>query len=106
MNEQKVIKQFAENMKMEFAVKDMSVYKNSEKLYGSSLDSAAIEKFLSLPCTTVYKNNESTLVTRFNIDKDEYVMVLSSDNSNTFDGLEGKYVISDIKKLIERLGDD
>ena len=46
MNDTKVIKQFAENIKMEFAVKELSVYKNSEKLFGCSLDSAAIEKYL------------------------------------------------------------
>ena len=106
MNEQKHLKQFAENMKMEFAVKAVSIYKNCEKLFGSSLDNAAIEQYLSLPCTTVYKNKESKLVTRFNIENDMYLMALSSDNPDTFDGLEGEYVISDIKKLIERLGED
>lgn len=105
MNEQKVIKQFAENMKMEFAVKDMSVYKNSDKLYGSSLDSAAIEKYLSLPCTTVYKDTGCKLATRFKISSDLYLMVLSSDKPDTFDGLEAEYIISDIKKLIGKLGD-
>ena len=105
MNEQKVIKQFAENMKMEFAVKDMSVYKNTDKLFGSSLDSAAIEKYLSLPCTTVYKDTGCKLVTRFNVSSDLYLMVLSSDKPDTFDGLEAEYIISDIKKLIGKLGD-
>ena len=105
MNEQKLIKQFAENMKMEFAVKDMSVYKNSDKLFGSTIDSVAIEKYLSLPCTTVYKNTGSKLVTRFTLGKDIYIMALSSDKPETFDGMEAEYVISDIKKLIGKLGD-
>ena len=42
MNEQKQLKQFAENMKMEFAVKAVSIYKNSEKLFGNSLDNASV----------------------------------------------------------------
>ena len=105
MNEQKVIKQFAENMKMEFAVKDMSVYKNSEKLFGSSLDSAAIERYLSLPCTTVYKDTGCKLVTRFHISSDLYIMVLYSEKPDTFDGLEAEYVVSDIKKLIGKIGE-
>lgn len=105
MNEQKVLKQFAENMKMEFAVKELSVYKNGEKLFGRSLDSAAVEKYLSLPCTTVYKDTGCKLVTRFNISSDLYIMVLSSDKPDTFDGLEAEYVISDIKKLIGKIGE-
>ena len=105
MNDTKVIKQFAENIKMEFAVKELSVYKNSEKLFGSSLDSAAIEKYLALPCTTVYKNGCSKLVTRFNVGSDLYIMALFSEKPDTFDGLEAEYIISDIKKLIGKLGD-
>ena len=105
MNDTKVIKQFAENIKMEYAVKELSVYKNSEKLFGSSLDSAAIEKYLALPCTTVYKNGCSKLVTRFNVGSDLYIMALSSEKPDTFDGLEAEYIISDIKKLIGKLGD-
>ena len=32
-------------------------------------------------------------------------MALSSDKADTFDGKEAEYVISDIKKLIGKLGD-
>ena len=105
MNEQKLIKQFAENIKMEFAVTDMTVYRNSDKLFGRSLDSAAIEQYLSLSCTTVYKNSGCKLVTRFNVGSDLYIMALFSEKPDTFDGLEAEYIISDIKKLIGKLGD-
>lgn len=105
MNEHKLLTQFAENIKMEFAVKELTVYKNYEKIYGGSLDSAAIDKYLALPCTTVYKCVGSKLVTRFNLDNNLYIMVLSSDGDTAFDGLEAEYIISDIKKLIGKLGD-
>jgi hypothetical protein len=105
MNEQKSLKQFAENMKMAFAVKELSIYKSGSKLFGSTLDGATIEKYLSLPCTTIYKGTGCKFVTRFNIGSDLYIMALCSDKPDTFDGLEAEYVISEIKKLIGKLGD-
>lgn len=105
MNEQKIIKQFAENVKMEFFIKAVTVYKNDQKLYGANIDSATIEKYLSLPCTTVYKDTGSKFVTRFSMGSDIYIIELSSEGADTFDGLEAEYIISDIKKLIGKLGD-
>ena len=105
MNEQNLIKQFTENIKMEFDVKTVSIYKNGEKFCGSLLDSAAIEKYLALPCTTIYKSSGSKFVTRFAIGNNLYLIYFSSDSSDTFDGIEAGYILADIKKIMGKLGD-
>lgn len=105
MNTQQIISQFAENLKMEFDINDLSVYRNNDKIYGSSIDRTTIEKYLSLPCTTVYKSSCSTFVTRLAVNNDWFVFVLSSCKADTFDGQEAEYIVSDIKKLIGKLGD-
>lgn len=106
MNEQKILKQFADNLRMEFAIKDVSVYCNSKKVFGKALDNTLIEKYLSLSCSTVFKNsNGSIFVTRFSIDKDNYTIVIYSNNMATFDGKEAEYIISDIKKIQRKLGE-
>lgn len=106
MNEQKILKQFSDNLKMEFAIKEISVYRNSEKIFGKTLDNALIESYLSLSCSTVYKNSTSSVfVTRFGIDKDNYIVAIFSDNTATFDGQEAEYIISSIKKIKGKLGE-
>ena len=100
MNEQKILKQFSDNLRMEFGTKETSIYCNSKKVFGKSLDNTLIEKYLSLSCSTVFKNsNGSIFVTRFSIDKNVYIIVIYSNNTATFDGKEADYIISDIKKI-------
>lgn len=106
MNEQKILKQFSDNLKLEFAIKEISAYRNNEKIYGKTLDSALIEKYLSLPCSTVYKSSTgSTFVTRFAVGRDNYIIAINSDNAATFDGQEAEYIISDIKKIQGKIGE-
>ena len=106
MNEQKFMKQFSDNLKLEFATKDISAYRNNEKIYGKSLDNTLIEKYLSLPCSTVFKNSTgSTFVTRFSVGRDNYIIAIYSDNTATFDGQEAEYIISDIKKIQGKIGE-
>lgn len=106
MNEQKIMKQLSNNLKMEFGVKEISVYRGNDKVFGKPLDNALIEKYLSLPCSTVFKStNGSIFVTRFAVGRDNYIIALYSDNTATFDGQEAEYIISDIKKLQRKLGE-
>lgn len=106
MSEQKIMKQLADNLKMEFGVKELSVYRGNDKVFGKALDNALIEKYFSLPCSTVFKNTGgSTFVTRFLVGRDNYIIALYSDNTATFDGQEAEYIIADIKKLQRKLGE-
>ena len=106
MNEQKILRQFAENLRMEFAVKDISVYRNMKKIYGKNIDNVDLDKYLSLSCSTVFKTDSSSvLVTRFVSEKGSCIFVIYSDNAAAFDGQEAEYIISDIKKIKGKIGD-
>lgn len=106
MNEQKIMKQLSNNLKMEFGVKEISVYRGNDKVFGKPIDNALIEKYLSLPCSTVFKNSTgSTFVTRFTVGRDNYIIAIYSDNTATFDGQEAEYIISDIKKIQGKIGE-
>ena len=107
MNDTKVFDQFAKAAELEFAINGISVYKNGQYIYGKELDEAFVENCLSLYCTSVFKSASGcTLVTQLHFnDSTIYIIALSSADPDTFDGKEAEYIVSDIKKIRERLGD-
>ena len=106
MNEQGIIKQFAKNIETEFDINETIIYKNSELIMGSGLDTVSLEYYSSVPQTTVFKTgNKSCMISMITVNEDTYMIILSSLHRTAFDGLETKYMISEFKKLAKRLGD-
>lgn len=106
MNEERIIRQFAEQIHMEFNVSNVTVYKNNDKLYGSTINRTSLERYLSITCTTVFRGeNGSCLVSHLAVRNNLFVIILFSDCKTTFDGLDSKYMIGELKKLKKGLGE-
>lgn len=106
MNEERIIRQFAEQIHMEFNVSNVTVYKNNDKLYGSKINRTSLERCLSITCTTVFREeNGSCLVSHLAVRNNLFVIILFSDCKTTFDGLDSKYIIGELKKLKKGLGE-
>lgn len=106
MNEQRIIKQFAEQLHMEFGIQKVTIYKETEKICGDTLDSTALERYMSLTCTTVFiHSNSSCLVSQIYVNSQNYIIILFSDCKTKFDGIEKDYVISELKNLKKKLGE-
>lgn len=106
MNEQRIIRQFAEQIHMEFDVSNITIYKNNDKLYGDTIDSALFETYLSVTCTTVFrKPDSSSLVSHLAVGNSLFVIILFSKCKTAFDGLESQYIIDELKKLKKKLGE-
>ena len=106
MNEQQIIKQFAEQIHMEFDVSNITIYKNNDKLYGDTIDSTLLEIYLSVNCTTVFRNHDSSsLVSHLAVGKSLFVIILFSKCKTAFDGLDTQYIIDELKNLRKKLGE-
>lgn len=106
MNEQRIIKQFAEQIHMEFDVSNITIYKNNDKLYGETIDSTLFETYLSVTCTTVFrKPDSSSLVSHLAVGNSLFVIILFSKCKTTFDGLDSQYIIDELKNLRKKLGE-
>lgn len=106
MNEQRVLKQFAEQITMQFDVYAMSIYKDTEKVYGTAEDALTIDRCLALTCTSIFKEQDSALfVTQIHVGAHCYMILLHSHTSNAFDGLDARYIIEEAKRLQKRLGE-
>lgn len=106
MNEQQVLKQFAQQISMEFNVRSVTIYKDNDKIYGNAIDSTSLEKYLSITCTTVFRDHDkSCLVSHIQIGNTLYIIILFSDCKTAFDGLDSQYIVGEIKKLKKKLGD-
>lgn len=106
MEEQRILKQFSEKIKMQFDVYDITIYKNNKSIFGKSQDNNCLERYLSLTCTTIFKgNSESSLATHIKVKNSLYIIVLHSNNEKAFDGVDTQYVINDIKQLQRKLGE-
>lgn len=102
--EQRILNQFAEQIKMQFDVYNVTIYQNQEKICGSIKNDVQLERCLSLTCTTVFKEPQgSTMVSHIGIGNHLYIVILDSTNSTAFDGLDAQYIISELKKLKEHL---
>lgn len=106
MNELQLIEQFAKHMRMQYDVQHISVYKNQDKLYGDTLDCVAMEQYLSLTCTTIYKESSScSLVSHINIGHNLYIIALRTDKNNTYGSIDVQYMINEIKELRRKIGE-
>lgn len=106
MNEQQILKQFAEQLHMEFGISKITLYKDNVKIYGINIDNVTLEQYMSLSCTTIYiENDSSRLVSQFRINGIVYVIILFSNCKTAFDGLDKEYIISEIKNLKKKLGE-
>ncbi len=106
MNEQRIIKQFAEQIHMEFDVSNVTIYKNNDRLFGDEINRTSLERCLSITCTTVFReDNSSYLVSHLAVRNNLFVIILFSDCKTTFDGLDSKYIIGELKKLKKELGE-
>ena len=106
MNEETLIRQFAAHVTMEFAVNKISVYRNTEKIYGDGVDSMVMERCLSLYCTTIFKDmTGSQFVSQIILGSTTYLFILTAKEQNAFDGLDAQYIISELKTLKRQLGE-
>lgn len=106
MNEERIIKQFAEQIHMEFNVCNVTIYKNNDKLCGDTIDSALLEICLSITCTTVFrKPNSSCLISHLSIGNAIFIIILFSNCKTAFDGIDSQYIIDELKNLKRRLGE-
>lgn len=106
MNEQRIIKQFAEQIHMEFNVSNITIYKNNDKLYGDTIDGTLFEMYLSVTCTTVFRNpDSSSLVSHLAVGNSLFVIILFSKCKTAFDGLDSQYIIDELKNLKRKLGE-
>ncbi len=107
MTEQQILKQFSENIKMQFDVYDITVYRNNDIIFGKKQDCCyLLERYLSMTCTTIFKeNSSSSLVTHIKVKSNLYIIVLHSKNEKAFDGLESQYIITVMKQLQRKLGE-
>ncbi len=106
MNEQLILKQFSAQLHMEYGIKNVTIYRDKIKVYGNSLDNISLEQYMSLSCTTIYIDDDSSkLVSQFIINGNVYVIILFSNCKTTFDGIDAEYIISEIKKLKRKLGE-
>ena len=106
MNEEAILKQFYSKISTQFDVKKLTVYKNFGNIYGDTLDCVQIERYLSLSCTAIFKDeNGSSLVSHVRKGNNLYVFVLSSDSSEAYDGVEAQYIINEFKILNGKLGE-
>lgn len=68
MNEEQIIRQFAEQIHMEFNVSNVTVYKNNDRFYGNAISETSLERCLSITCTTVFhEENSSCLVSHLDV---------------------------------------
>lgn len=106
MNEQRVLKQFAEQITMQFDVYAMAVYREREKVYGTAMDDVTIDRCLALTCTSIFKEQDASLfATHIYVGSHMYMILLQSHSSSAFDGLDARYIIDEAKRLQKRLGD-
>lgn len=106
MNEQRIIRQFAEQIHMEFDVSNITIYKNNDKLYGDTIGSTLLEIYLSVTCTTVFRNHDSScLVSHLAVGNSLFVIILFSKCKTAFDGLDSQYIIDELKNLRKKLGE-
>ena len=106
MNEEAILKQFYSKISTQFDVKKLTVYKHFDNIYGDTLDCVQIERYLSLSCTAIFKDeNGSSLVSHVRKGNNLYVFVLSSDSSEAYDGVEAQYIINEFKILNGKLGE-
>lgn len=106
MNEQRVLKQFAEQITMQFDIYAMAIYKDTEKVYGTAEDALTIDRCLALTCTSIFKEQDTSLfATHIHVGAHLYMILLHSRNSSAFDGLDARYIIDEAKCLQKRLGD-
>lgn len=106
MNEERIIKQFAEQLHMEFNVNNVTIYKNNDKLYGDTIDRTLFELCLSVTCTTVFRNHRSScLVSHLSVGNSLFIIILFSNCKTAFDGLDSQYIIDELKKLKRKLGE-
>ncbi len=106
MNEQRIIRQFAEQIHMEFDVSNITIYKNNDKIYGDTIDVTVLETYLSVTCTTVFRNHDnSCLVSHLAVGNSLFVIILFSKCKTAFDGLDSQYIIDELKNLRKKLGE-
>lgn len=106
MNEQRIIRQFAEQIHMEFDVSNITIYKNNDKIYGDTIDVTVLETYLSVTCTTVFRNHDSSrLVSHLAVGNSLFVIILFSKCKTAFDGLDSQYIIDELKNLRKKLGE-
>lgn len=101
-----VIQDFANQMTTEYNVREVIVYDSLNKIYGSPLNSLMLERYLSLSRTTIFKDNEkSSMVSHIKTDEKLYIIVLASNSSEAFDGIESQYIVNQILNLKRKLGE-
>lgn len=101
-----VIQDFANQMTTEYNVREIIVYDSLNKIYGSPLNSLMLERYLSLSRTTIFKDNEkSSMVSHIKTDEKLYIIVLASNSSEAFDGIESQYIVNQILNLKRKLGE-
>lgn len=101
-----VIQDFANQMTTEYNVREVIVYDSLNKIYGSPLNSLMLERYLSLSRTTIFKDNKkSSMVSHIKTDEKLYIIVLSSNSPEAFDGIESQYIINQILILKRKLGE-
>ncbi len=106
MNEQRVIKQFVEQIMMQYDVYAMAVYKGTEKICGTAFDNVTVDRCLALTCTSIFKSTDASLfATHIYVGTQMYMILLRSHTSTAFDGLDAQYIIDEIKRLQKRLGE-
>ncbi len=106
MNEQTVIKQFAEQTKMQFDIHSLTIYRGAKKIYGAAISDTALEQYLALTCTTIFKETDAShFVSHIHIGTDLYIVILESRTPTAFDGLDAQYIIHEMKNLKRKLGD-
>lgn len=107
MNEKiNAIQQFAGQITTEYDVSKVIVYNKLNKIYGDTLDCVSLERYLSLNCTTIFKdNNTSRFVSHICLADSLYILVLISNSPDAFDGVEAQYIISQILTLKRKLGE-
>lgn len=104
-NEISLIKQFAALVTTEYDVSHVTLYRGSEKIYGDTLDCFMLERYLSISCTTIFKGVNSSLVSHIKNANNLYILVLTSESADAFDGVEAQYIINEIKNLQRKLGE-
>lgn len=106
MNEQQIIKQFAEQVCMEFNTNGVTVYRNNNRIYGNEIDGTSLERYLSISCTTVFRSTtQSCFVSHISVNNMLFVIILFSKCKTAFDGIESQYIIDELKKLKKKLGE-
>jgi len=108
MNNDKLalIRQFSAKITTHFDVNSLTVYNQFEKIYGDTIDCVLLERYLSLSCTTIFKEDKnSSLVSHINYESKLYVFIFKSKNADAFDGVEPQYIIDELKALVRKLGE-